>query len=187
MATSLRHCSSLAVAVAMLAAATAAGAAPVHRAHAAKKPAVEPQPDLYAGYSYTHAGQAGLNGWAAAGALPIHGELRLVADLTGHYGSYAGANLSQTALMLGVRRPWRWWKIVPFAEGLVGFAHTGTTAAGINDSSTAWGLALGGGADYPLSYSWAARGLFQLRLLHGQGTWDTDPRFSLGVVYRFGG
>jgi hypothetical protein len=47
-------------------------------------------------------------------------------------------------------------------------------------------VAFGGGLDYPLARSWAARGLVQLRLLHGQGVWDSDPRVSVGAVYRFG-
>jgi opacity protein-like surface antigen len=186
--TSVRFSRLLTAAVAVLATATAAvaGAAP-RRAASAKKPAVGREgPDIYGGYSYTHAGQANLNGWALAGAYPLHGELRLVAELTGHYGSYAGADLGQTAFMAGVRRSWRLWRIDPFAEALAGLARSSTSVAGLSDSSTSWGFALGGGADYPLSDRWAARGLVQLRLLHGGGSWDTDPRLSLGAVYRFG-
>ena len=183
--TSVRLSRLLTAAVALLAAAAVAGAAP--RTARAKKPSLSRQgPDLYGGYSYTHAGQASLNGWALAGAYPLRGDLRLVADLTGHYGSFAGADLSQTAFMAGARQTWPRWRIEPFVEGLAGLARRSTSVAGLSDSATSWGLALGGGVDYPLSDRWAARGLVQLRLLHGGGTWDTDPRLSLGAVYRFG-
>jgi hypothetical protein len=143
-------------------------------------------PDLYAGYSYTHAGEASLNGWGLAGSYPLNVRLRLVLDLTGHYGSFAGASLSQTGLMAGVRGVWSWHRLSPFAEGLVGFARTNVSASGLSEADTDWGVAFGGGLDYPLARSWAARGLFQLRLLHGQGVWDSDPRVSVGAVYRFG-
>lgn len=175
------------MAVALVAAATAVSAAPPQRSSAraaAKKPA--PAPDLYGGYSYTHAGEASLHGWDVAGSYPLRGRLRLVVDLTGHYGSFATAELSQTALMAGVRGVWSWRRLRPFAEGLGGFAHTGIRAGGLSDGDTDWGLALGGGVDYPLSRQWSARGLVQLRFLQGEGTWDTDPRLSLGAVYRLG-
>lgn len=185
--TSVRFSRLLTAAVTLLVTATAAvaGAAPSRTARAKKPAVVREGPDVYGGYSYTHAGQANLNGWALAGSYPLRGDLRLVGELTGHYGSYAGADLGQTAFMAGVRQPWRWWRIEPFAEGLLGFARSSTSVAGLSDSTTGWGFAFGGGADYPLSDRWAARGLVQLRLLHGGGSWDTDPRLSLGAVYRF--
>jgi opacity protein-like surface antigen len=176
----------LSISALLLATAAVASAAPSRTARA-KKPAVGREgPDVYGGYSYTHSGQANLNGWALAGSYPLREDLRLVAELTGHYGSYAGADLGQTAFMAGVRQSWRWRQIEPFAEGLAGLARSSTSVAGLGDSSTGWGFALGGGADYPLSERWAARGLVQLRLLHGNGTWDSDPRLSLGAVYRLG-
>lgn len=179
----------LTVAVALAGAATVAAAAPQRKAAArpaAKKTASAPAPDVYVGYSYTHAGEASLHGWGLSGSYPLQGRLRLVLDLTGHYGSFAAANLSQTALMGGVRGVWSWKGLDPFVEGLVGFARTSVTAGGLSEADTDWGLAIGGGVDYPLSRSWAVRGLVQLRFLNGEGAWDTDPRVSLGAVYRFG-
>lgn len=176
----------LTVAVALAAAATAAAAAP--RRTTARAAAV-PGPDVYAGYSHTSAGDASLSGWALSGAHPLGrgpGDLRLVLELTGHYGSYAAADLSQSALFGGVRNVWSWRALNPFVEGLVGVARTSVSAGGISAADSDAGVALGGGVDYPFSPAWAARGLVQLRLLHGEGAWDSDPRFSLGVVYRFG-
>jgi hypothetical protein len=172
------------VAAVLLATATA-GAAP-RRTTRTKKTASPPTADLYGGYSYTHAGQASLHGWGLAGSYRLQGSLRLVVDLTGHYGSFAGASLSQTALMAGVRRTWSVRGLTPFVDGLAGFARTSTSFGAISGSGTDWGVAFGGGVDYPLSERWAARGLAQLRLLHGEGAWDTDPRISIGAVYRFG-
>lgn len=48
------------------------------------------------------------------------------------------------------------------------------------------GAALGGGLDFGLSGRWSARALFHLRLLSGEGGWDSDPRLAVGVSYRLG-
>ncbi len=49
-------------------------------------------PDLFGGFSYTHAGQANLKGWHLSGSVPfggllLGGSLRLAADPSGHSGS----------------------------------------------------------------------------------------------------
>ena len=56
----------------------------------------------------------------------------------------------------------------------------------MSDADVDWGLALGGGLDYRLNDRWSARALAQLRLLHGEGATDEDPRLSVGAVYTFG-
>jgi hypothetical protein len=56
----------------------------------------------------------------------------------------------------------------------------------ISDSDTDWGVALGGGVDYRVSGPWAARVKVDLLVLRAEGAWDSDPRLSLGVVYRLG-
>ena len=177
----------LVLAAALALTAAIGGAAPQPTASRAPEPA----PDLFGGYSYTHAGEANLHGWSLVGSHPFRGSLSFVADLSGHYGSFAGAHLSQLAFMAGVR-----WsgspesRLRPFAEGLVGAARTATsveTGGGkVSDADVDWGIALGGGVDYRLNGRWSARGLVQLRLLHGEGATDEDPRFSVGAVYRFG-
>jgi opacity protein-like surface antigen len=89
--------------------------------------------------------------------------LGLVADLSGHYGSFADARLSQLAFMAGARWTWRTGRVRPFAEGLLGGTHSSTSldvdGGSASDAGTLWGLALGGGADYPLGRRWAVRGL----------------------------
>jgi len=169
-------------------AASLAGAAP---RRAAPGGAQRPGPDLFGGYSYTHAGEAGLNGWSLVGSYPLRGELSLVADLSGHYGSFAGADLGQLAFMGGVRwRARRGHRLSPFAEGLLGAARTSTSVevigASVEDADTDWGFGFGGGLDYRLGERWSVRGLVHLRVLWGEGATDEDPRFSVGAVYRFG-
>jgi len=166
-----------------------AGAAP-RRAAPAQSATVSPSSDLFGGYSYTHAGEANLHGWGLSGSYRLRGALSLVGDLTGHYGSFAGADLSQLAFMAGARWTWRAGRLHPFAEGLLGGARTSASlevpGASVNDADTDWGLALGGGADYSLNGRWAVRALVHLRLLSGEGALDTDPRLSIGAVYRLG-
>ena len=178
---------SLALAVALGLGGTPAGAAPPRAAPAKSAPAA-PSADLFAGYSYTHAGEASLHGWGLSGSYRLRGALSLVADLSGHYGSFAGADLAQLGFMAGARWTWRTGRLRPFAEGLLGGARTSTsleaTGASVSDADTDWGLAFGGGVDYPLGDRWAVRGLAHLRLLKGEGATDTDPRFSVGAVYR---
>jgi hypothetical protein len=53
------------------------------------------RPDIFVGYTWTKAGEAGLNGWNLAGGYPLGRSLRVVVDLAGHYGSFAQADLSQ--------------------------------------------------------------------------------------------
>ena len=176
-------------AVALTLAAALAGAAP--RRTASARPAAQgPRADLFGGYSYTHAGEASLHGWGLSGSFPLIDSLSLVVDLSGHYGSFAGADLGQLAFMAGARWTWRLGRLCPFAEGLLGGARTSTSidvaGASVSDADTDWGLAFGGGADYRLGERWAARGLVHLRLLRGEGATDTDPRLAVGFVYRLG-
>jgi outer membrane protein with beta-barrel domain len=180
----------------MLLPAVAAAAQAKGKARAAGRPpsTTRQGPDVFGGFSYTHAGQANLGGWHLSGAVPFHGRLfggslRLAADLSGHYGSFAGADLSQLTFLAGPRLTWRGQRWSPFAQVLAGGARTGTsitTPQALSDSTTSWGGAFGAGADYQLTQRWAARAQADLLLLHGQGVWDTNPRLSLGAVYRLG-
>jgi Outer membrane protein beta-barrel domain len=166
-------------------AASLAGAAPKKAA-----PATPPAPDVFLGYSYTEAGDASLNGIGLQGTLPVGDTFRLVLDLSGHDGSFAGADFDQIGLMAGGRWSPLRGRLQPFADGLVGIVRTSlsvdTGDASVSDSDSDWGFALGGGLDYGLSERWSVRGLFHLRLLSGEGNWDADPRFAVGFVYRLG-
>ena len=158
----------------------------------AVQPAVAAVPsagtDLFGGYSFTHAGEANLHGWGLSASHPFRGSLRLLADVSGHYGSFAGADLSQLGVLAGARYGWGEGRLRPFADALLGGVRTsvkvGAGETSVSDADTDWGVAFGGGVDYGLSHCWVLRGLFHLRLLKGEGSWDTDPRISIGVAYR---
>jgi opacity protein-like surface antigen len=147
-------------------------------------------PDVFLGYSYTHAGEANLNGIGLSGSFPVGDQLSLVLDLSGHTGSFAGADLDQLGLMAGARWRFTTGPLRPFAEGLMGLVRNKSTvdtgAGTVGDSESDWAFALGGGLDYEIASQWAVRALFHLRFIHGEGVWDTDPRFALGASYRFG-
>jgi hypothetical protein len=153
------------------------------------KPASQEAPDLFAGYSLVRAGEAKLNGWHLSASYPSWRSLSLVADLSGHYGDFAGADLSQLEVLVGARRYWRWNGFRPLAEFLVGGTrHKASFAAPdgvISSSGTDLTIALGVGADYRVTGAWSARAAFDLLLVRGGG-WESDPRMSIGAVYRFG-
>ncbi len=162
-------------------------------AHAAPRRAAPAKPvslELFGGYSYTKAGEASLHGLGLSGSYPLGATLRLVVDLSGHDGSFAGADLGQLGLMAGARWSPSSGRFRPFAEGLLGGVRTSVSVdvagARISDADSDWGLALGGGMDYRLKGRWSLRSLVHLRLLHGEGAWDTDPRFAIGAVFRLG-
>jgi hypothetical protein len=178
-------------AVLLLLPAVVASAAPPATRPPARDAAGSTGPDVFVGYSFLHSGEANLNGWEASGTFRFHRfrrSLRLVADLSGHYGSFAGGDLRQINLFGGVRlMGHRVGRFRPFAEALVGGARSTTTFDVLSSSTTALGGALGGGTDYRLRARWALRGQAHLLLLHSNGVWDTSPRLSIGLSYRFKG
>ncbi len=161
---------------------------------ATPSPATPQGPDLFGGYSYMHSGDASLNGWDLSGSVPFagfEGTLRLVADVSGHYSSFARAHLSQITFLAGTRVVWNPdGRLHPFAQALLGGSHFKSTfdqfGVSLSDSHTGWGGALGGGVNYRLSRRWAMRGQAELLLLHSAGGWERDPRLSVGLAYRFG-
>lgn len=175
--------------VLMLAGAVASAAAPPARPQPAKAAPSE-GPNVFGGYSFTHAGSANLNGWQVSISYPTWRSLNLVGDLSGHYGSFAGADLSQYALLAGARRYWRFHGFRPFGELLMGGvrheASVATPEGTLSSTGTDFALAPGLGADYRLNRRWAARLGFDLLLVHG-GAWEADPRIAIGAVYRFSG
>jgi len=156
-----------------------------------RPPASAPaRPDVFLGYSNTKAGDASLHGLGLSGSYPLGAALSLVVDVSGHDGSFAGADLGQLALLAGARWSPSSGRLRPFAEGLLGGVRTSVSVdvggATISDADSDWGLALGGGLDYGLDARWALRALVHVRLVHGEGAWDTDPRLAVGAVFRLG-
>ena len=162
-----------------------AGAAPRKAA-----PSRSVSPELFAGYSYAEAGDASLHGLGLSGSYPLGATLALVLDVSGHDGSFAGADLGQLALLAGARWSPASGRIRPFAEGLLGGVRTSVSVdvggASLSEADSDLGVALGGGLDYGLNTRWALRALVHLRFVHGEGAWDTDPRLAVGAVFRLG-
>jgi opacity protein-like surface antigen len=145
---------------------------------------------VFGGYSYTHAGEASLHGVGFSGSYPLGRSLGLVLDLSGHTGSFAGADIGQIGVLAGARWTWHLGRVRPFAEALIGAVRSSASvdvgAESISDSSWGLGLGFGAGAGYELSGPWSLRGLFHLRVVDGETGSSTDPRFAVGVAYRFG-
>jgi hypothetical protein len=144
----------------------------------------EERPEVYGGFSHTHSGSAGLNGFELSGGLPFRERLQLVADLSHHSGSFGGADLGQTTFLFGVASHGHSHGVRPFLRGLLGILHSTTTAGGLSDSGSHFAFGGGGGATYPLSNQLGLRGQLDLLFVHGNGTWDLDPRFGIGLAYR---
>ncbi len=147
-------------------------------------------PDVFGGYSYLHAGEANLNGWQLGVSFPFRGRLRWAVDLSGNYGTFAGADLSQLTFLAGVRYVRSGSRLSPFGHVLLGGARATNSVdmpgASLSASDTDWGGAIGAGADYRLGRRWAVRAQADYLLLQGEGQWDGEPRLSVGAVYRFG-
>jgi hypothetical protein len=156
----------------------------------AAAPTREAGTNLSAAYSLLRAGEADLKGADVSASFRFRRAWRLVADLSAHSGAFAGADLTQTTLMGGLRRvfhPGR--RIEPFGQGLVGGSRSSSTFESVDgplrSTQTSWGGALGVGADYRLTPRWALRGQADYLILHSGAGGDADPRLSFGVVYHF--
>ncbi len=153
---------------------------------AAKAKATADGTDLSASYSFLRSGEAHLHGADLSASFPLQRSWRLLADLSVHSGSFAGADLEQLNFMAGLRRLFgrgRRWQ--PFGQGMLGGSHWTSTFSVLSSSQTRWGGTLGGGVDYRLSSHWAVRGQGDYLILHSDAGWDGDPRLSIGLAYRF--
>jgi len=146
-------------------------------------------PDVSASYSFLRAGEADLHGVDLAGVFPFRPKWRLLADVSLHSGSFAGAHLKQTNFLAGARRrlgaggTWQ-----PFAQAMLGVARSTNRFEGSDvliAIQTSAGGSLGVGTDYRLSPRWALRGQADYLILHSSAGWDGDPRLSVGVAFRF--
>jgi hypothetical protein len=143
------------------------------------------RPELFAGFSHTHSGSAGLNGWVVSGSIPYGHRLQLLAELSHDSGSFAGADLGRLAFLGGLSRIWYVGRFRPFGRVLLGIVRDSTTAANLSDTSSHLAFGGGGGATYPFSRHWGLRGQLDLLFSHGNGAWDTSPRLGIGADYRF--
>lgn len=165
---------------------------------AAISAAQAPSGNIYFGYQFYHSplspiDTANMNGWEGSLEGKVLPFLGIVADLSGSYGSQnfpsacpaipCNANVNEYNFLFGPRASFSVGKIRPFAEVLVGAAHTNTNRGAGSDTS--FGTALGGGVDYRLfrMIAWRVEADYvQTRFF---STTQNSFRMSTGVVFHF--
>lgn len=158
-----------------------------------------PRFDIFGGYSHVGNFDIGLNGWIASANFNLNRWLGIEADVSGHYGS---ESLGAAALVLpgvptevnshmhnfnvGPSATYRRERYNAFGHFLLGVSNTNVNAASADEGDTSFSWALGGGADYNFTPSWAAR--FQVDLLRTNffDRGDSHGRIAVGLVYRLG-
>jgi opacity protein-like surface antigen len=150
-----------------------------------------PKVEVYGGYSYLRAnpqsGFVGSNasGWNASAAWNWNKRLGLRADVSGHY---CCTNQGQRThdFLFGPQLNFRRKSANIFFHGLMGISHGNAPAASFSDTVLAW--AGGGGVDI----HWTERVSVRIAQVdyfgtHYAGVMQHHFRYSIGVVYKFGG
>jgi opacity protein-like surface antigen len=140
-----------------------------------------------------------LNGWEIAGGVHVLPMLRLVGDVSGHYGptlSGGTSNTHQHTFLFGpeVALPSR---VSPFAHVLFGGSHQTefsgappANPAGYNfvasSDRTGFAMAIGGGIDLKVfSHVWIRPIQFDYLATRLNGSTQNQPRVSAGIVLHF--
>jgi outer membrane protein with beta-barrel domain len=153
-----------------------------------------PRADLFAGYSLVHTSDASLHGAEAALAYHFSGLLAAVLDLDWHTHTVEGVDHTTSAVLGGLRATFGRGSARPFVHALAGAVRAedsiGVFEQTISESHTGFGGAAGGGLDVGGS-KLAVRAQADYRLApqaqpDGSTKTHGDPRFSVGVVFRFG-
>jgi len=147
--------------------------------------------DLFGGYSYADLDEVSRHGGNLALGFDLFGPLSGFVDTSFHWGSTEGTNLSDLTLMAGpgVRFGKRGGTVF-FLRALAGLVSDKASIAvldvDISETSQRFGVLAGGGVDFRVSGSLAAR-------VQGDYLWNdvelgssSGFRVSAGVVYRFG-
>jgi hypothetical protein len=147
--------------------------------------------DGFAGYSMLRSGEENLHGWHVALGIGVSGRVGILVDASGHQATDAsGTDLSAFSVMAGPRVSFGGGRVRPFLHVLAGLVRSkaGIEVSGveITESTSDAGGAAGGGVDLGFGERWALRGAADYRLTKADDETVGDPRFSAGVVYRFG-
>ncbi len=147
--------------------------------------------ELFGGYSYASIDDASRHGGHAAVAFDLRSPLGLKVDLSAHFGSAEGTDLSDLTLMAGpVFRLGRGGTVF-FLHALAGLyrerASISVFEVTISESESRFGTLFGGGLDLRIARRWAVR-------LEGDYLWSrkdgasaSGVRVSAGIVFRPGG
>ncbi len=149
-----------------------------------------PKVEVFGAYSLVPEVVVGqiLHGWNASVNGSINDWLGIKGDLSGHYVTRDGLKVSLHILSIGPQLSYRMNdKVVPFVHMLLGGGWASAGFGNLNYSNAAFAMNIGGGLDWIAHKRLAIRAI-QLDLLvtrFGPDT-STDPRISIGVVFRFG-
>jgi len=149
--------------------------------------------EAYLGWTHV-TGDVGKNGWDITGAYNIGTHFALEAEGFGAYGDSTlltvTAKQHEYGFLGGGKVDFNTHseKFVPWVHLLLGVGHTGfdTNIPGANNSDTSFTWALGGGLDYNITPSVAARGKADIYHTSYFGEGDAHAKWGLGILYRFG-
>jgi opacity protein-like surface antigen len=149
-----------------------------------------PKAEVFGGYAFTGSDDTNLHGFDAALAWNLGGSLGVVFDLSGHYATVDGVDVSRQFLLAGPRFSRRGDGLSLHAHLLVGVVRTSAGIevldVSISEKSSDLGGTVGAGLDVKVAGSWAVRLQGELAVIKGDGETATEPRASLGIVYRAG-
>jgi peptidoglycan-associated lipoprotein len=139
-----------------------------------------------------------LNGGGISGSWNVRPELAVVTEFSAEYAGQVpstGNSLTLTSYLAGMRYvlPQLWSRgrhgLQPFTQLLVGAAHAGGGMAGAGDATFAFATRIGGGADLPVSPSFAVRIIqidYDLTTFHNSlNGHQNNLLLSSGVVFRW--
>ena len=173
--------------------------------------------DLYGGYSQAMAdpfqvsNRSTLRGWNASFGLNAAKWLSLVVEIGGNSGTVKlpvavptpfppcppfcptstdtfNVDTRLGTYLFGVHIPYRKWdRFTPYASALIGKATATGKVEGFKESSSGFGMALGGGADIGLTKRWAWRVQADYLRTDFYKQPQDNYRFQTGIVLRFTG
>jgi opacity protein-like surface antigen len=131
-----------------------------------------------------------MHGWHAALGWGLSGSFGLLLDVSGHYCTVQGTDVSALSVMAGPRFTFGGGRLRPFVHAIGGAVRSkqgiSVFEVDISESSTGFGGAAGGGVDIGFADRWAVRLAADYRVVSKDDETVSDPRFSAGVAYRFG-
>jgi opacity protein-like surface antigen len=158
--------------------------------------------DVFAGYSFARIDNVNRNGANAAVGFDLFGPVDGIVDASAHWGSSGAESLSDLTLMAGPgARFGKRGGMVFFVRALAGLVRDRTSIAvldvDISESSSRFGVLVGGGLDFPITKKLAlrAQGDYLWNDLapgiasgsdSGEVSRSSGFRVSAGIVYRFG-
>lgn len=147
-----------------------------------------PDAEVFAGATVLTTSVLTMEGVNASVNGNVNDWLGIKADFSAAYGRLVIADVRAYTFTFGPQFSYRKnKKIVPFAHALFGGAHATAGILGLSFSDNSFAMNFGGGMDWVVHKDIAIR-VLQVDALVTRFSHDvsTDPRVSVGVVFRFG-